>query len=202
MYNKVKWEIRDEQRDGFLEQGRLGCKGSQEEYMEIRKATIDDVKDISHIHALSWKSAYKGIIPQAYLDKLKEDFWVSAFTAWVKDEDLTAQLIFENSSSIGCVAYGESRDKSLQNWGEIVSIYLLPEYFGKGYGNKLLESALLDLKRSGYQNSYLWVLKENQRARHFYEKNKWQCNKDECICEIMEKQLTEIRYIYSFDNSD
>ena len=109
-------------------------------------------------------------------------------------------MIFENGSSVGCVAYGKSRDKSLPYWGEIVSIYLLPEYFGRGYGNKLLENALLDLKKYGYQNIYLWVLKENQRARHFYEKNKLQCNKDECTCEIMGKELTDIRYIYSFKN--
>lgn len=170
--------------------------------MEIRKATPDDVKDISRIHALSWKSAYKEIVPKAYLDELKEDFWVSAFAAWIKDNVLTAQLIVAEGISVGCVAYGKSRDKCLPNWGEIVSIYLLPEYFGKGYGNKLLEIALLDLKQSGYQNIYLWVLKENQRARHFYEKNKLQCNKDECICEIMGKRLTDIRYIYFFDNSD
>ncbi|SNS99142.1 Acetyltransferase (GNAT) family protein [Anaerovirgula multivorans] len=169
--------------------------------MEIRKATLDEVKDISRIHALSWKSAYKGIIPQAYLDELKEDFWVPSFTSWIKDNVLTVQLILDNGHSVGCVAYGKSRDKYLPNWGEIVSIYLLPEYFGRGYGNKLLESALLDLKRLGYQNIYLWVLKENQRARYFYEKNKLQCNKDECICEIMGEQFTDIRYIYSFNNS-
>ncbi len=170
--------------------------------MEIRKATIDDIKDISRIHALSWRSAYKGIIPQTYLDELKEDFWVPAFTLWLKDKVLTAQVMIENGRIIGCVAYGKARDKSLLSWGEIVSIYLIPEYFGKGYGSKLLESALLDLKQSGFQNIYLWVLKENQRARYFYEKNNWRCNEDdECICEIAGKQLTEIRYIYSFDNS-
>lgn len=169
--------------------------------MEIRKATLDDVKDISRIHALSWKLAYKGIIPQAYLDELKEDFWVSAFATWIKDNVFSVQLILENGSAVGCVAYGKSRDKCLPNWGEIVSVYLLPEYFSKGYGSKLLESALLDLIQSGYQNSNLWVLKENQRARHFYEKNKLQCNKDECICEIMGEKLTDIRYIYSFNNS-
>ena len=170
--------------------------------MEIRKATIDDVKDISRIHALSWKSAYKGIIPQTYLDDLKEDFWVSAFETWLNDNVLTAQVMMEKGSIIGCVAYGKARDKSLFSWGEIVSIYLLPEYFGKGYGNKLLERALLDLKQSGFQNIYLWVLKQNQRARYFYEKNNWRCNEDdECICEIAGKQLTEIRYIYSFDSS-
>ncbi|EHQ89603.1 GNAT family N-acetyltransferase [Desulfosporosinus youngiae] len=165
--------------------------------MEIRKATLHDVKQISRIHALSWKSAYKGIVPQAYLDELKEDFWVPAFEAWLKDNVLTAQLIFEKSGAIGCVAYGKSRDKSLPNWGEIVSIYLLPDYFGKGYGNKLLASALSDLKQAGYPDIYLWVLKENQRARHFYEKNKLQCNNDECICEIMGKRLIDIRYCFT-----
>jgi hypothetical protein len=44
--------------------------------------------------------------------------------------------------------------------------------------------------------------KTNERARYFYEKNKWRFNEDdECVCEIAGKQLTEIRYIYSFDNS-
>lgn len=163
--------------------------------MNIRKGTLDDVKDISRIHALSWKSAYKGIVPQAYLDELKEDFWVTAFTTWIKNNVLTVQIITDKGSSVGCVAYGRSRDKTLPNWGEIVSIYLLPEYFGKGYGNKLLESALLDLKESGYRNIYLWVLKDNHRARRFYENNGLQCSKDECICEIMGKKLTDLRYV-------
>ncbi|AOY77850.1 GNAT family N-acetyltransferase [Clostridium formicaceticum] len=166
--------------------------------MEIRKATIDDVKDISRIYALSWKFAYKGIIPQAYLDELKEDHWESAFIDWIKDDVLTAQIIFENSKPIGCVAYGKSRDKSLPDCGEIVSLYLLPKYFGKGYGNKLLDSALSDLKESGYESIYLWVLKDNGRARRFYEKKGMQCNNDEYVLEIMGEHLIDVRYVYSF----
>ncbi|SFI41166.1 Ribosomal protein S18 acetylase RimI [Tindallia magadiensis] len=168
--------------------------------MEIRKATIDDVKDISRIHALSWKFAYKGIIPQAFLDELKEDHWESAFVDWIKDNVLTAQILFENGKSIGCIAYGKSRDKSLPDWGEIVSLYLLPEYFGKGYGNKLLDSSLSDLKESGYESIYLWVLKNNRRARRFYEKNGMRCNNDEYVLEIMGEQLIDVRYIYSFNS--
>lgn len=128
--------------------------------MEIRKATLDDVREISRIHALSWKSAYKGIVPQGYLDELKLDFWVPAFETWLKENLVTAQLVLENGSPVGCVAYGKARDQSLPNWGEIISIYLLPDYFGKGYGSILLNSALSDLKKSGYQKVYLWVLRE------------------------------------------
>lgn len=166
--------------------------------MEVRKATLDDFQDISRIHALSWKSAYKGIVQQAYLDELKENFWVPAFTDWVKNGVLTVQEVIDNGNAVGCVAYGRSRDKNKPSWGEIVSIYLLPQYFGKGFGNKLLETALSDLKNAGYENVYLWVLKDNHRARRFYEKNRFHCNNEECVCEIMGEKLTEICYVYSF----
>jgi len=167
--------------------------------MEVRKATIDDVHDISRIHALSWKSAYKGIVPQAYLDELKENFWVPAFTEWIKNNVLTVQEVLDNGNAVGCVAYGKSRDNNKPDWGEIVSIYLLPQYFGKGFGNRLMETALSDLKRTGYKYIYLWVLKDNHRARCFYEKKHFKCSNEECTCEIMEVKLTEVRYVYTFE---
>ena len=163
--------------------------------IKIRKGTLEDVKDISNIYALSWKSAYKGIVPQKYLDELKCDFWVSSFQNWINNNILTTQLIYENDIPIGCVAYGNARDDKFVNWGEIVSIYLLPDYFRKGYGQKLLETALIDMKTNGYKNCYLWVLKENSNARDFYESNGFICNNDECTCEIMKKPLVDVRYI-------
>jgi len=111
--------------------------------MEARKATIDDVQDISRIRALSWKSAYKGIVPQAYLDELKEDFWVPSFTDRIKNNVLTVQEVMDNGNAVGCISYGKSRDNNKPDWGEIVSLYLLPQYFGKGFGSKLIETALL-----------------------------------------------------------
>jgi ribosomal protein S18 acetylase RimI-like enzyme len=168
--------------------------------MRLRKACLEDIGEISRIHALSWKKAYKGIVPQAYLDELREDLWVPAFNTWIKNGVLTAQLISVEDKPVGSIAYGKSRDKSRPEWGEIVSLYLLPEYFGRGYGNELLKAALLDLRQSGYQNIYLWVLKENQRARHFYEKNQWQCNGDECVCKVSGKELIDIRYVFSYND--
>lgn len=55
--------------------------------LDIKTATINDVKDISYIHAVSWKTAYKGVIPQDYLDNLKNDFWVL-------EENLRAQKFY------------------------------------------------------------------------------------------------------------
>ena len=163
--------------------------------VKLRKATLEDVKEISNIYALSWKYAYKGIVPQKYLDELRCDFWVSSFQNWIKNNILTAQIIYENDMPIGCVAYGKARDNKFTHWGEIVSIYVLPGYCRKGYGHKLLNAAITDMKTKGFKNFYLWVLKENEDGRAFYEANGFICNNDECTCEIMNKQLVDVRYI-------
>lgn len=165
--------------------------------MNIQRANLEDAKIISNIHALSWKTAYKGFIPQQYLDELRDDFWVDAFKDWIRTYRFTVLIIYENELPIGCITYGKSRDETLPEWGEIVSIYVLPNYFGKGYGNILLNTALKDMNKLGYKNIYLWVLEDNLNAKAFYEKNGFLCNNDKYIFEIMGKPLTDLRYVFN-----
>ncbi len=169
--------------------------------MFVKRATVQDVKIISYIHASSWKSAYRGIIPQRYLDELQDDFWVNAFQGWIEANTVTALLIYDQELAVGCIAYGKSRDKKLSEWGEIVSIYLLPAYFGKGYGHKLLKAALDDLKIAGYNDVYLWVLENNEAAKKFYERNGFVFNNEKYSFAIMGKPLQDMRYIFSFNNA-
>lgn len=99
--------------------------------MEIRKATINDITDISRIHALTWKAAYQGLVPQQYLDDLKEENWIGIFTESISKHLFTVQLIFDGEKPVGCISYGKSRENELPGWGEIVSLYLLPQYWGE-----------------------------------------------------------------------
>ena len=69
----------------------------------------------------------------------------------------------------GTCSFCKSRFEQFPNWGEIISIYLLPDYLGKGCGKALMKSALSELKKQGYEKIFLWVLEENVRARYFYE---------------------------------
>ncbi len=163
--------------------------------IEIKDTELQDAETISNIHALSWKSAYQGIVPQKYLDQLQNSFWVEAFQDWISNNIFKIKQIYENNVSVGCIVYGKARDEMLSAWGEIVFIYIHPNYFRKRYGQKLLDFALTDMKKDGYQNIYLWVLKQNKNARLFYEKNGFQSNQDEYKFEIMAKQLIDIRYV-------
>lgn len=162
---------------------------------DVKKATLEDVAILSEIHALSWKKAFKGIMPQDFLDDLKEDYWVKFFENGIKNKIIEVLIVCNNNNPVGEVTYGKARDESLPDWGEIISIYVLPEYFHKGFGTKLIKSAVQNLKEQGFDNIYLWVLRENHNAQKFYKKHGFIETDQEYHFEKGGKKLVDIKYI-------
>ena len=147
---------------------------------------------ISKIYEESWKYAYNGIIPQDYLDSIPEGQWVSN----LDNPGRKTLICIDDDRFIGTSSFGKSRFEKYNDWGEIISIYLLPDYLGKGYGKILLQAAISELEKMGYKKIFLWVLRENIRAKHFYERFGFS-RTDDCIDDnIGGKELQEIRYIY------
>ena len=91
--------------------------------------------------------------------KTLSDLGDTEFYCAMLDDDMIGRLIFH-----------KSRDEDKPDTGEIGAIYLLAEYWGKGYGKQMMDFALCELKREGFQEIITWVLEENKRARLFYEK--------------------------------
>lgn len=83
----------------------------------------------------------------------------------------------------------------MQGWGEVWTLYVLPEYWGKGYGGALLRHSVNWLTEQGFERIYLWALETNQRARRFYEKNGFIETADTLSCELGGVTVTDIRYI-------
>ena len=70
---------------------------------------------------------------------------------------------------VGFISYGNFRDEAIQA-GEIIALYVLKDYYGKGVSEQLMQTAFFALDH--FSEIYLWVLKENKRAIAFYQK-KW-----------------------------
>lgn len=166
--------------------------------IQIRCAQSSDSAAISQIYAASWRCAYRGMVPQQYLDELRDDFWTEKFQLWLSRGALQADLAFVDGKLAGCVAYGNSRYEKRPGWGEIVSIYIHPDFYRKGMGTRLLQSALSYLKAQNCEGCFLWVLRENRNAQRFYEKNGFTPSGDTCLSEIMGEQLTDLCYCHIF----
>ena len=149
----------------------------------------DDMNAISRIYEKSWKYAYKDIIPQSYLDSIPEGKWANTV------QRFRTLVMTDNGVPVGTSSFCPSRWERFSGYGEIVSIYFLPEYMGKGHGGKLLEAAVDELKKQGFDKILLWVLEDNHRARHFYEKHGFTCTDEYIEDNIGDKRLREIMYI-------
>lgn len=136
--------------------------------MEIRYITEEDNPlEISNIYESSWKYAYKDIIPQSYLDSIPAGQWAGS----INKVDMNSLVLTENGKIVGTASFCRSRWEEYSEYGEIVSIYFLPDYIGKGYGRSLLNKCIEKLRQCGFNKVLLWVLEDNHRARKFYEKN-------------------------------
>ena len=75
--------------------------------------------------------------------------------------------MFYNEKIIGAVAVHELSESDC----ELKSLYLLEKYHGRGYGRKLLDTAIGFAKNYGYKKMYLDSLSTSTRAVALYRKN-------------------------------
>jgi GNAT superfamily N-acetyltransferase len=144
----------------------------------VRRASPDDAADIGVMHVRSWQSAYRGLMPQDYLDRLDPADRAERWRRTLRDMDWSRAgilVITEGVEIVGFAGFGPTRDADDDpaQVGEIAAIYLLPEVWGKGLGRRLMGSALEDLAAVGYVQAALWVLDSNMRARRFYAHGGW-----------------------------
>ncbi|MBR6045567.1 MAG: GNAT family N-acetyltransferase [Ruminococcus sp.] len=160
--------------------------------MTVRYLTDgDDPAAVSEIYERSWKHAYKGIIPQAFLDGIPRGKWAKH----LKNASMRHFVAEENGVLIGTASVCASRWEDFKGYGELVSIYFLPEYTGKGHGSKLLERCIAELGSMGFERVMLWVLEDNLSARAFYERRGFICTETFLADEIGGKPLREAAYV-------
>ena len=134
--------------------------------MQIRKLRPgDDLFAVSRVYEESWREAYRGLLPQEYLNSIPLGKWVP----YLEQAGRESLLLLKGEKIVGTASCCASRTPELAGWGEIVFLYLLPEYWGNGWGKALLSAAVKQLESMGYRDLFLWVLEGNQRARAFYE---------------------------------
>ncbi len=137
----------------------------------IRKATIDDACALAQILSESWASAYKDIIPAAELARqcdLSNNF--SMFRTMLRAPRGEFYIALDGAIPCGEYMFCRSRDEDLPDYAEIVSIYTIERYWGGGLGCAMMKTALNNIVKFGFSHVFLWVFKENARARKFYEK--------------------------------
>jgi GNAT superfamily N-acetyltransferase len=140
--------------------------------MLIRPARFDDAHALAEVHVSSWRAAYRGIVADSILDDLSVEAWTERWRQRISAETATRTLVLTSEETvIGFATVGPARDSdcSADETQEVYAIYLRSEYWRHGYGRRLYLASEEQMRRSGANGAVLWVLRDNARARRFYE---------------------------------
>jgi ribosomal protein S18 acetylase RimI-like enzyme len=140
--------------------------------IQIREALIDDALAIAKVHVASWREAYAGVLPDSMLARLSVDERAASWARILSGGTWT-HVAEAAGEVVGFAAACPQRTNDLRAAGfdgEISAIYLLKSHQGAGAGRAMLAAGAGALRRRGFQSAALWVLRDNGRARRFYER--------------------------------
>ncbi|HET9672987.1 MAG TPA: GNAT family N-acetyltransferase [Actinomycetota bacterium] len=142
--------------------------------IEIRRAGPADARAVAEVHVGSWRHAYRGLLPDGYLDRLSVEEREGTWREALGGASIGAFVGELGGRVVGFASFGPSRDGDAgRDVGEIPAIYVEPSALGTGVGRELLGAATEALRRAGFTRATLWVLEANEPARRFYEKAGW-----------------------------
>ena len=138
----------------------------------IRPANPADAGAIAEVRVNSWRTTYKGMIPDAYLAAMKvEDstaLWEKILTA---APNTTSVFVAEGAQGVVGFASGHMLAEPKHGLdAELSAVYLNREAQRTGIGQRLVATVAAAQRAHGATGMIVWVIAGNKPAREFYEK--------------------------------
>lgn len=172
--------------------------------LTIRPARPEDAEVIAAIRARSWQAAYVGVIPAGLLAESTSPASVTRQARRILDR-WTGMIVAEaDGEVVGYANFGRERASGKpgslpgpeqdSSRAELYAIYVAPAHWSAGAGRALMDTVLDRAVAAGYKSISLWVLRDNPRARRFYERAGFAATGDsEVLADL--GGVTEIRYV-------
>ncbi len=136
----------------------------------IREATLDDAAGIARAQLDSWRSSYRGILPDPVIERLDVSRWMESRRRLAHDPTLLQLVAYDvtHGDIVGFCDAGPSRRNSTMR-GEVYALYLVQHAKRHGLGSEMLDHVISWLRVRDRPSMIIWVLEDNHHARRFYE---------------------------------
>ena len=131
---------------------------------------VEDARAIARVHVASWRTTYRGLLTEEFLAALSEPGYTERWERVIRDG---ASLVFvaeDGSDVVGFASGGRERAGETGYAGELYAIYLVDSAQRRGFGRGLFRAVVDGLGDMKLANLIVWVLRDNQPARRFYER--------------------------------
>lgn len=163
--------------------------------MFLRRAEAGDEEAVARVHVRSWQVAYRGLLPNDYLDALSPADRAARYTfAEIGPGSPHTTVAVGEDGICGFATSGPCRDAAKDDTGELYAIYVHPDSWNHGVGRLLIDDARSRMNHEGFSEAVLWVLVGNERAERFYRIDGWQPDGQRRLQDIHGITVDEIRY--------
>jgi ribosomal protein S18 acetylase RimI-like enzyme len=165
----------------------------------IRAGSAAHAAQIAAVQRESWFAAYEGVIAPEVIDRItvpddgariRQSFWTRpwqrmlvAVDSGAGDPGASDSGASASGGIVGYASFGPETDVLNAPWpypltadgeggrvAELYALYVRPAWWSTGTGRALMDKVLARSAAAGYQSITLWVLRDNQRARRFYDR--------------------------------
>lgn len=131
----------------------------------IRQAKEQDIPRIAEIIVFGKRVAYRPIFENDYVS-FNELQVVPLYEEYKNNLDRLDGMLLYDDGIVKGVINGQLKDDKII---EITDFYVEPFFVEQGIGTLLIEYLISASKKKGVHKIVLWVIKDNVKARKFYE---------------------------------
>jgi GNAT superfamily N-acetyltransferase len=150
--------------------------------VSVRPARPEDAAEVARVQAVTWRTAYRSVLPTHVLDDWDDaaatEAWRSA-TASPPTPGHGVLVALERDAVVGFAAFGPAElvDGELPDPAgpttEIATLLVEPRWGRRGHGSRLL-AAVADLARAGgAARLQVWLPEQDGVSAGFYESAGW-----------------------------
>ena len=140
----------------------------------IRRGTVEDAGLLSELAARTFSETFAADnTPEDLAEYVATSFNIARLTSELEDPASNFLIAEVDGSAAGYARLHDGEpEKCIEgaNPVELVRLYVLREWLGRGVGEQLMRACLDAARRAGHETVWLGVWERNARAQAFYRK--------------------------------
>jgi GNAT superfamily N-acetyltransferase len=121
--------------------------------VRVRAAAVSDAAAIARVHVIGWRTTYRGIVPDGYLDRLSTLQKRSWWEGYLADPEICT--VVGDDETEGVVGFASGAE------GELYALYVVPGHQRRGLGRLLVGEIARHLREAGATSLHVWALERN-----------------------------------------
>lgn len=171
----------------------------------VRAARPDESSEIARIQIVTWRTAYRRLLPARILDQLDQEWMAKRWRAAVEAPPTQRHRVLvalEESHLVGFAAAGPADAEALapdesplgSDTVAVTDLLVEPRWGRRGHGSRLLAACVDHWRDDGFATALVWVYEADPATRGFLTSAGWEPDGARRALDVDDLLVPQLRY--------